>query len=66
MTGSLFRLAEAGIAGVQGDSDKVREKIDKAVEAIKRPPLSELSDSWDAMEKGISDILYVKSRNLFL
>ena len=55
ITGSLFRLAEAGIAALQGDSDKASKKLDKAVEAIKRPPLSELGDAISDLGDSISD-----------
>ena len=44
IAGCLFRLAKAGVAALQGDSDKVSHELDNSIEALRRPPLSELGD----------------------
>ena len=49
--GAIIHLGLAGIKALLGDSDDAYEEIDKANEALKRPPLSEtgeaLSDLFD-------------------
>ena len=44
VVGSLFHAAKAGVAAIQGDSDKVNKELDKSIEVLRRPPLSELGD----------------------
>lgn len=41
----LFHAAKAGVAAIQGDSDKVNKELDKSIEVLRRPPLSELGDA---------------------
>lgn len=43
--GCIFRMAKAGIAAIQGESGKVNEELDKAIEALRRPPLCETTDA---------------------
>ena len=45
VVGSLFHAAKACVAAIQGDSDKVNKELDKSIEVLRRPPLSELGDA---------------------
>ena len=53
--GCLFRMTKAGIAALQGDSDKVAEELDKADRALKRPPLCETGDALSDLFDDIFD-----------
>ena len=43
--GCILRMTKAGIAAIQGDSEKVNKELDKAIEALRRPPLCETIDA---------------------
>lgn len=45
VVGCLFHVAKAGVAAIQGDSGKVNKELDKSIEVLRRPPLSELGDA---------------------
>ncbi len=43
----LKHVVKGGIAAINGDSDKASKEIDKSIESLRRPPLSELGDAID-------------------
>lgn len=45
LTGCLFHLVKVGVAAISGDSDKVSHELDKSIESLRRPPLSELGEA---------------------
>ena len=42
VAGCLFRLVKAGFAALQGDSEKVVNELENAIDAVHRPSFSVL------------------------
>ena len=45
IAGCLFRCSKAAFYAIKGDSDQVNKGLDKGIEALRRPPMSELGDA---------------------
>ena len=45
--GCLRHVVKSGIAAINGDSEKAGKEIDRSIESLRRPPLSELGDAID-------------------
>lgn len=55
LIGCLYHVGKSAVKQINGDSTESSKELDKAIESLRRPPLSELGDALSDLGDSISD-----------